>query len=196
VSDDIRPRDLISVPGLLTLSRVGFAVVFPFVVHQSLVALAVLVAAALSDMLDGWYARRFNRCSVIGAVLDPITDKLFAASVVISLIAAGRLHLVWAALLFIRELVELPLTAWLAIDARAKRVHADELHANLLGKATTTIQFVALAALLLDQRTIFFVTLTATAVFGAMSAGSYCLQFRRAMRLRRERHSNIATGNP
>lgn len=194
MSDDIRSRDLISVPGLLTLSRVGFAVVFPFVAHRSLIALAVLVAAALSDMLDGWYARRFHRCSVTGAVLDPITDKLFAASVVVSLIVVGRLHVAWAALLFIRELVELPLTAWLALDARAKRVHADELHSNLLGKATTTIQFAALAALLLDQRTIFFVTLTATAVVGAVSAGSYCRQFRRAMRVHRERHSSVATG--
>jgi CDP-diacylglycerol--glycerol-3-phosphate 3-phosphatidyltransferase/cardiolipin synthase len=192
VSDEIRPRDLISVPGLLTLSRVGFAVAFPFVAHRPLVALAVLVAAALSDMLDGWYARRFNRCSVMGAVLDPITDKLFAVSVVVSLIVVGRLQLVWAALLFIRELVELPLTAWLALDARSKRVHADELHANRLGKATTTLQFAAVAALLLDHRTIFFVALTATAVLGVVSASSYYRQFKRAMRVHRERHSSIA----
>jgi CDP-diacylglycerol--glycerol-3-phosphate 3-phosphatidyltransferase len=189
---DIRTRDLISVPGLLTLSRLGFAVVFPFVAHRSLVALAVLVAAALSDMLDGWYARRFNRCSVTGAVLDPITDKLFAASVVVSLIVVGQLQFVWAALLFIRELVELPLTAWLALDPRAKRVKADELHSNLLGKATTTLQFGALAALLLDQHTIFFVTLTATALLGVVSAGSYYRKFSRAMRVHRKQHSSVA----
>lgn len=146
--------------------------------------------------MDGWYARRFNRCTVTGAVLDPIADKIFAATVVVSLIVVGRLHVAWAVLLFIRELVELPLTVWLALDPRAQRVHANELHANVLGKVTTATQFGALAALLLDQRTIFFVMLTATAVFGAVSAGSYWRQFRRAMRLHRERHSSVATENP
>jgi cardiolipin synthase len=189
-------RDLVNPAGLLTLSRLGFAVAFPFVAHRSLIALAVLVAAALSDMLDGWYARRFNRCTVAGAVLDPIADKIFAATVVVSLIVIGRLHLAWAALLFVRELVELPLTVRLALDARAERVQANELHANLLGKITTATQFAALAALLLDQRTVFFVMLTATAVIGAVSAGAYWRQFRRALRVHRDRHSRVATENP
>jgi cardiolipin synthase len=181
VGDDIRPRDLISVPGLLTLSRLGFAVIFPFVVNRPALALAVLIASAVSDMLDGWYARQFKRCSVTGAVLDPITDKVFAMSVVGSLILVGKLHMGWAVLLFVRELVELPLTVWLTVDRRGKQMRAEELHSNLLGKATTATQFVALVALVVNWRSTFFVSLTATAVLGAVAAWSYYRHFRRAM---------------
>jgi CDP-diacylglycerol--glycerol-3-phosphate 3-phosphatidyltransferase/cardiolipin synthase len=181
VGDAIRSRDLISVPGLLTLSRLGFAVVFPFVVNEPAVALAILMLSAASDMLDGWYARHFKRCSVTGAVLDPITDKVFAMSVVGSLILVGKLHVGWAVLLFVRELAELPLTIWLALDRRGKQVRAEELHSNLLGKATTGIQFLALVALVLNQRSIFFVALTTTAVLGAVAAWSYWRHFRKAL---------------
>lgn len=181
MGDDIRTRDLISVPGLLTLSRLGFAVVFPFIVNQPALALAVLIASAASDMLDGWYARQFKRCSVTGAVLDPITDKVFAMSVVGSLILVGKLHIGWAVLLFVRELAELPLTVWLAVDRRGKRMRADELHSNLLGKATTATQFIALVALVVDLRSVFFVALATTAVLGAVAAWSYWRHFRRAM---------------
>jgi cardiolipin synthase (CMP-forming) len=181
VGDDIRTRDLISVPGLLTLSRLGFAVVFPFVVSRPALALAVLIASGASDMLDGWYARQFKRCSVTGAVLDPITDKVFALSVVGSLILVGKLHVGWAVLLFVRELAELPLTVWLALDRRGKRMRVEELHSNLLGKATTGMQFLALVALVVNLRAVFFVSLTATAVLGAVAAWSYWRHFRRAM---------------
>jgi cardiolipin synthase (CMP-forming) len=186
VGDAIRSRDLISVPGLLTLSRLGFAAVFPFIVNNPAVALAVLLLSAASDMLDGWYARHFKRCSVTGAVLDPITDKVFAMSVVGSLILVGKLHLGLAILLFVRELAELPLTIWLALDRRGRQMRPEELHSNLLGKATTGIQFLALVALVVNQRLVFVVALTTTALLGAVAAWSYWRQFRRA----------IATGVP
>jgi CDP-diacylglycerol--glycerol-3-phosphate 3-phosphatidyltransferase/cardiolipin synthase len=66
-----RARDLVRVPGLLTLMRVPLAAAFPFVLGRPLVALGVLAAAGLSDVLDGWYARRFGQVTPTGTALDP-----------------------------------------------------------------------------------------------------------------------------
>ena len=57
-------------------------------------ALAVFVIAGLSDALDGYLARHCNQASALGALLDPIADKLllFSALVTLSLIPIGHLH--------------------------------------------------------------------------------------------------------
>ena len=84
-------RDLVRIPGLLSLSRVPLAVVFSFVVGRPVLALGVLVGAGLTDVLDGWYARRFGQVTATGAALDPITDKLFVLTVAITLVVTGQL---------------------------------------------------------------------------------------------------------
>ncbi|MBS2018843.1 MAG: CDP-alcohol phosphatidyltransferase family protein [Deltaproteobacteria bacterium] len=71
-------RDLVRVPGLLSLSRLPLAVAFGFtVVSQPPLALTFLALAGLSDVLDGWYARRYGQATRTGAVLDAIVDKVF-----------------------------------------------------------------------------------------------------------------------
>ena len=83
-----------SLPNLITGARIGlaFAVfVLLAIARQSyadvgmrltLAALVVFVVAALTDFIDGWLARKLNAASAIGAMLDPIADK-------IALVAAG-----------------------------------------------------------------------------------------------------------
>ena len=48
--------------------------------HQNLVATALFIAAALTDWLDGYLARRLNQISAFGAFLDPVADKLMTVS--------------------------------------------------------------------------------------------------------------------
>lgn len=57
-------------------------------------AIAVFVVAAVSDAVDGYLARHWNQRSALGALLDPIADKLllFAALVTLSLVPLGNLH--------------------------------------------------------------------------------------------------------
>ena len=57
----------------------------------------VLLAAALSDGLDGWLARRFNAQSALGALLDPIADKLLVGSYLIAFVMITDVDL-WLAL--------------------------------------------------------------------------------------------------
>ena len=70
-----RARDLLLVPGLLSLARVPLACVFPFVIGWPLIALAVLLVAGFTDVADGWYARRFDQATSTGAVGAPRPAK-------------------------------------------------------------------------------------------------------------------------
>ena len=63
---------------ILTASRIivgPFILVFTFF-EQYLICLFIFVFAALSDFLDGYLARKFNAESELGAILDPIGDKI------------------------------------------------------------------------------------------------------------------------
>lgn len=172
-----RVRDLFNLAGWLSLSRVALAAIFPFTLHSPALALAVIAVAGISDVLDGYLARRMHQNTPTGAALDPITDKIFATTVMVSLIAAGRLPLLWAALLSVRELLELPLVVWLACTPEARWARTQRPKSNLFGKATTALQFGALCSLLFAQP-FFTWWITATAVLGLLSGLSYWATFR------------------
>lgn len=173
-------RDLFNAAGWLSLSRLAFAASFPFVVDRPALALAVVAAAGVSDFLDGYVARRYHQNTPTGAALDPVTDKIFATTVMVTLIAAGRLPVSWAILLSLRELVELPLVLWLLSVPRARVARAVHLESNLVGKLTTALQFGALCSLLFGQP-IFTWWITATAVFGLIAGITYWINFRAAL---------------
>src|SRR5450432_3487613 len=98
-----RARDALLVPGLLSLVRVPLAFVFPFAISRPWLALLVLALAGGSDVLDGWFARKFGQATPTGAALDPITDKIFVTSVVFTLFAHRWLSLAGVVLLSVRE---------------------------------------------------------------------------------------------
>jgi phosphatidylglycerophosphate synthase len=168
----LRLGDVFSPPGLVSLVRVPLAMAFPFSLHTPTAAVAILVAAGLSDILDGWYARRTGRTTVTGAMLDPVMDKLFVASVAITLLIAGRLSVPLVLLLGARDILELPLVAWIAVDAKNFAERRERVKANIAGKAVTVIQFATVGAALLAERYVFALAL-ASAVSGLVAAATY-----------------------
>src|SRR2546428_13992083 len=58
--------------------------------HQNLIATSLFIAAAITDWLDGYLARRLNQTSAFGAFLDPVADKLMIAAALIVLVELGR----------------------------------------------------------------------------------------------------------
>ncbi len=135
-----RSRDLINAPTLVSWLRVPLAVAFPFSHRSPGLSLVILALAAMTDVVDGWIARRFRLATPTGAVVDGITDKLFVGSVLATLLATARLSLSEVLLLGTRELGELPLVLWLALSHDARRRKVDD-KANAFGKAATTLQF-------------------------------------------------------
>jgi cardiolipin synthase (CMP-forming) len=175
-----RARDLIGVPGLLSLSRVPLAAAFPFVLGHPLLALGVLAAAGVSDVLDGWVARRFGLVTPTGAALDPVTDKVFVTTVAVSLVVGGYLSILDVVLLSTREIGEVPLVAWLAVNRDARSRRAEHPSANVPGKLATAMQFGVATAALFRMPHLEW-AIYGTGVVGVMAAGSYWVREVRTM---------------
>lgn len=167
-----RASDLLLPPALISWSRLLFAATFPLTVHDPVAALAVLVLAGVSDVLDGWVARRYGLATPAGAALDPVTDKLFVLTVALTLAFGDRLTLGGILLLSIRELAELPLVVWFALSPRARAARADHPRANVPGKIATLLQFATVAWVIVGFPHAG-AWIAATAVAGLVAAVSY-----------------------
>jgi phosphatidylglycerophosphate synthase len=128
---------------VVTLLRVPLAAVIWVAYGRPAIVIAAIVAAAVSDAVDGnlarWLQRRGKREPDIGGWLDPLADKIFVA-IVLAAIAIHTQSIAIVALIGARELLLLPL---LAIYL-ATRKNRPALHADWLGKIATIAQFVAL----------------------------------------------------
>jgi CDP-diacylglycerol--glycerol-3-phosphate 3-phosphatidyltransferase len=72
--------------------------------QQNLVATIIFVVGALTDLLDGYLARKLNQVSAFGAFLDPVADKLMVAAALIVLVHLTRLNEVIAVIIIGREI--------------------------------------------------------------------------------------------
>jgi cardiolipin synthase (CMP-forming) len=145
-------RELFGVPGLLSLSRIPLAGAFALSVGRPIWSLGILAAAGASDILDGWYARRYGQETKTGAVLDPITDKVFVGAVVASLLFAGKMSVAEALLLGTRDVGEILIAGYFALTGQRK-VLAEVRSANVAGKIATAMQYAAIVAIVVDNST-------------------------------------------
>jgi len=178
-----RVADLGLVPNVLSMLRLPLAAVFPFVVNNAPLALAVLCAAGLTDVLDGWLARRTGQLTAVGAVVDPIADKVFATTVVVTLLYYRRIPLWSLPALLAREILEAPLVAWVLLSPKFRGARREEARANIPGKLATTVQFVAvLSAIALPE--LVDAALVAALCAGVLAGISYwARELERARRL-------------
>jgi cardiolipin synthase len=143
----------LALPNLLTYSRI---VAVPLVVgclywqdilHGGLwlrwVALFIFVAAGVTDILDGYFARKWGEQSTFGRMLDPIADKLLVASCLLMLAADGTIRgwSLWAAIVILcREILVSGLREYLA-ELRVS------VPVTQLAKWKTTLQLIAVGFL-------------------------------------------------
>jgi CDP-diacylglycerol--glycerol-3-phosphate 3-phosphatidyltransferase len=99
--------------------------------HQDGRAVLLLVAAGLSDYLDGKIARKFHQFSRLGQLLDPAADRLYIAATLVALVARDGLPWWWAAALVGRDVALLPTLPLL------RRHGYGPLPVHFLGKAAT-----------------------------------------------------------
>lgn len=86
-------EDIYNLPNILTFSRIAAApFIGYFVFHdQHAWALGLFAYAGISDLLDGYIARRWNKRTVVGTVIDPMADKMLMTVLTVSLAAKGAL---------------------------------------------------------------------------------------------------------
>jgi CDP-diacylglycerol--glycerol-3-phosphate 3-phosphatidyltransferase/cardiolipin synthase len=111
--------------------------------QQNLVATVIFTAAALTDLLDGYLARKLPPVSAFGAFLDPVADKLMVAAALIVLVDLHRLYAVIAVIIIGREIAISALREWMAHLGAAKSVAV-----SMIGKIKTVAQMVAIPMLL------------------------------------------------
>jgi CDP-diacylglycerol--glycerol-3-phosphate 3-phosphatidyltransferase len=139
--------DAFNLPNALTLGRI---VVIPLVLERldrggrrDCVWAALLFAgAALTDLLDGYLARKRNQVSVIGKFLDPLADKLIVMATLVWLVPMGRIA-GWVVVLLLAR--EISITALRSIAASEGMVIA----AGSGGKAKTALQMIGILTLII-----------------------------------------------
>ena len=140
-------EDARNLPNLLTFARI---LMIPAVLvllargapRDCFWAACVYSLAALTDMLDGYLARRQGLVSVLGKFLDPLADKLIVAATLVWLVPMGRIP-AWAVVLLISR--EITITALRSIASTEGLVIA----AGDGGKVKTALQMIGIVALIL-----------------------------------------------
>lgn len=135
------PRRVLTVPNLVSFARLATVPVFWWLLlamEDLTSATIVLIAVGMTDWIDGYLARRLDQVSRLGAVLDPVADRVMIASAVIGGLIVGALPLLVAIPLLVREVVMAVVTVILVI--RGSQV----LEVRYLGKLATFILYGAI----------------------------------------------------
>lgn len=127
----------------ITILRLAFVPVFAILVvgQHDVGALAVMAAAAFSDILDGTVARAFRQISPLGVALDPIADKVLLSTAFVTLSYRGALPW-WLTIMVLSRDAVILITALLIILVAGYR----PFHPTALGKASTVIQSITIFA--------------------------------------------------
>jgi CDP-diacylglycerol--glycerol-3-phosphate 3-phosphatidyltransferase/cardiolipin synthase len=146
-----------NVPNLLTWLRIMLIPLFVGIFYfekswvsapnQNLVATVIFTAAAVTDWLDGWLARKLNQTSAFGEFLDPVADKLMVAAALITLVQLERVDAIIALIIIGREITISALREWMAKIGQARSVAV-----SFLGKFKTASQMIAIPLLLYHDR--------------------------------------------
>ena len=133
-----------SIPNIISLSRVGLAAAF-VADHEPNARIAIVVAAGITDMLDGWLARKAGLTSRFGALIDPFADRVFALVAVATFVYEGSLTTLQYFIMIFRDLM----TAIGFIVAKSvSQLRPVEFRARWSGKAVTALQMVTFVAVL------------------------------------------------
>jgi CDP-diacylglycerol---glycerol-3-phosphate 3-phosphatidyltransferase len=180
----------VNLPNLLTFSRLLLIPIFVLLFSQptperSLAAATVFGIAAITDLLDGYLARRRSEVTRLGRLLDPIADKLLVISGLILLVEFQRVSAIVAILMIAREVT---VTGIRAISAAEGIV----LSAETIGKYKMTAQVLAIMFLIVadsvDPEWKFYaignVLLYSALMLGLISGAKYLFTFWRQISLK------------
>jgi CDP-diacylglycerol--glycerol-3-phosphate 3-phosphatidyltransferase len=146
----------LTLPTILTLFRIALLPVIVVVFYlpeyyaaakswSNLAAAGIFIAAAITDWLDGWIARRYNMSSAFGAFLDPVADKLMVAVALFLIVQQNPTPImaVASAVIVGREISISALREWMAeLGQRAK------VGVAWIGKFKTAMQVIAIVVCL------------------------------------------------
>lgn len=140
-------EDAVNLPNMLTFARIAVIPLVLWLIDRGtpkdcIWAAIVYALAALTDLLDGYLARRLNIVSVLGKFLDPLADKLLVMASLVWMVPMGRIP-EWAVVLILAR--EISITALRSIASSEGMVIA----AARGGKSKTALQMIGILCLML-----------------------------------------------
>jgi CDP-diacylglycerol--glycerol-3-phosphate 3-phosphatidyltransferase len=177
-------RDVFNLPNTISILRIGvipalFALLFSPGPAMSLVIAILFIAAALTDLLDGYIARKYQIEPTMGKFLDPIADKLIVNTAMILMIPIGRIPAWIVAVIIIRDF---------AVDG-IRNIASSEgmiIQASPLGKRKTLCEIFAVSALMIhfpfigaDAHAIGMIILYIALILTVISGIDYFIKFYR-----------------
>lgn len=152
---------IFNIPNNLTLLRIALIPCLILVFYLSdqtlslyqknLTATLIFLFAAITDWLDGYFARRLNQTSDFGAFIDPVADKLIVIAALILLVELGRVESIVAFIIIAREFTISSLREWMAMLGKSGSIAV-----AFIGKLKTTLQLIAILFLLYYENILFF----------------------------------------
>ncbi|SEM14975.1 CDP-diacylglycerol--glycerol-3-phosphate 3-phosphatidyltransferase [Syntrophus gentianae] len=176
---------IFNLPNIITMVRIGVIPILFFLLTSpdltwSLVIAFLFLAAALTDFLDGYIARKYEIITKMGQFLDPIADKLIVNTAMILMIPIGRIPAWVVAITIIRDIA---VDGMRSIASGEGRV----IDASALGKKKTLCQTMAVIALIIhypfwgiDAHAVGMVTLYIALFFTVYSGLDYFAKFYRS----------------
>ena len=151
---------LLTIPNWLTLGRIVaiplFVVAYFFAPEESkIMPVTIFVLAALTDLLDGYLARKLNKVSQFGAFLDPVADKLLVCTALILLVSDSTItsyvqlqscFIIAVIIVVGREISVVAVREWMAEMGDRTSVAT-----SFLSKIKTVSQMVAIIALVYEH---------------------------------------------
>ncbi|MDR0819592.1 MAG: CDP-alcohol phosphatidyltransferase family protein [Oscillospiraceae bacterium] len=139
-----------NIPNLLSIFRILLVPVFALTYfdggeYSGLRAALVYAAAAITDVLDGYVARKYNLTSALGRVLDPLGDKLMAFTVLVCITVDGLIP-IWAVVVFFTKECLMGVGALLLY----KKIE-DTPPSNVFGKTSTVVFFAVCVILIVGK---------------------------------------------
>jgi CDP-diacylglycerol---glycerol-3-phosphate 3-phosphatidyltransferase len=140
-------QDALNLPNLLTLGRIAAIPFFVWLLdnpspRRCFWASIVFTAAAITDMLDGYLARKLGVVSLLGKFLDPLADKLIVMAALVWMVPMGRIA-TWVVVLLLAR--EISVTGLRSVAATEGVI----ISAGQDGKTKTALQMIGIVALLL-----------------------------------------------
>src|ERR1043166_6453532 len=191
VKQNVAPRysnEIWNLPNSLTLFRiflVPFLVVVLLTKYSNRLGLTIFLVAAITDFFDGYFARRMQKITRLGALLDPIADKLLMSAAFISLVELN-LAKAWMVVIIIGR--EFAVSGLRSIAAQ----QGVTIAASPLGKTKMISQVVAISLLIVSYELGEFrftseIALWVVVLFSLVSGVDYFLKFARSVLRSEER---------
>ena len=206
-----RPRtlaeDALNIPNLLTMARIAAIPFFVWLLEpptpvRNFWACIVFTAAAITDVLDGYLARKLGVVSVLGKFLDPLADKLIVMAALVWMVPMGRIA-AWVVVLLLAR--EISVTGLRSVAASEGVV----IVAGHEGKTKTALQMIGIVAMVLgypyhlaylgidlgavDMVRVGRMLVYLSLLFSFASAAQYARLFAAAVDAKENRRRDVAT---